>query len=263
MPKVGQYIPGDSVIHNLDPRIKITLTFLTAVIVFFLQTFPAYGFLYSVIFFVIYKTGVPIKKFLSTLKGLFAILILTIFFNLFSNRSGEVLWSFKALKITDESAKYALKMFLRLVILVVSSSIMTMTTQPMDLTAGLESLFSPFKKFGMPVGEFAVMIAISLRFVPILQTEAERIYKAQISRGADFESGSFIERGKKLLLLLIPLFTGALSRADDLSVAMESRCFEPGKERTKRCPLKFSSKDYMSLIIGFLFLAGLLVLEKI
>lgn len=263
MPKVGQYIPGDSFVHNLDPRIKIILTFFTTVLIFFLQNFWAYGIMYFAVFLVIFNTGVPIGKFFGILKGLILILILTVVFNIFSNRDGRILWSLGNLKITDESLKYAVKMFLRLVILVISSSIMTMTTQPMDLTAGLESLFSPLKRFGMPVGEFAIMISISLRFVPILQMEAERIYKAQLSRGADFENGNLIERAKKLLPLLIPLFTGALARADELSVAMESRCFEPGRERSKRCPLKFKRKDILALTTGFIFIAVLFIGERI
>lgn len=263
MPKIGQYIPGESFIHRLDPRIKIIATFLITVFAFLYSSWLSYIVLYLGIFIVILKTNVKFSNFLRTLRGIVFLLSITFFFNLFWSFDGEVIWSFWLLRITDKSLVHAVRMFLRLIIIVIASSIMTMTTQPMDLTQGLESLFSPLKKIGVPVGEMATMISIALRFVPILMTEAERIYKAQLSRGADFESGSLIERAKKLLPILVPLFAGALNRAEELSVAMESRCYVPGAKRTKRCPLKYRASDIFFISANIIILAGLFIWEKI
>lgn len=261
MPKIGQYIPRNSSIHSKDPRTKILVTLFFTVSIFFYSSFISYAIIFFAVFIIILKTGVPFGNFLNTIKGVVSILLLTVFFNLFWSKGGNIIWSLGIFKITDESLSYAVKMLLRLVLLVISSSIMTMTTSPMDLTAGIEAIFSPLKKFKLPIGEMATMISIALRFVPILLDEAERIYKAQASRGANFNSGNLIERAKKLLPILIPLFSAAISRADELSVAMESRCYSPGSSRTKRCPLCYKSADIIFIFGSVLFLAGLFLAE--
>ena len=256
---LGQYYPGKSVLHRLDPRTKFigTLAFLISVFVF--HTFL--GYLVATIFLaaMIKLSTVPVKFIFKGLKAIVIILMITVFFNMLLT-PGEVLWKFGILKITKEGVSLAVKMAIRLIYLVIGSSVMTLTTTPNQLTDGLERLLRPLNKIHVPVHEISMMMSIALRFIPILLEETDKIMKAQMARGADFESGNFIQRAKNMVPLLVPLFISAFRRANDLAMAMEARCYHGGAGRTQMKPLKYASGDwiafgilvlYMGIAIGF------------
>ncbi|HIY18993.1 MAG TPA: energy-coupling factor transporter transmembrane protein EcfT [Candidatus Blautia avistercoris] len=256
---IGQYYPGKSVLHRLDPRTKFigTLAFLISVFVF--HTFL--GYLVATIFLaaMIKLSTVPVKFIFKGLKAIVIILMITVFFNMLLT-PGEVLWKFGILKITKEGVSLAVKMAIRLIYLVIGSSVMTLTTTPNQLTDGLERLLRPLNKIHVPVHEISMMMSIALRFIPILLEETDKIMKAQMARGADFESGNFIQRAKNMVPLLVPLFISAFRRANDLAMAMEARCYHGGAGRTQMKPLKYASGDwiafgilvlYMGIAIGF------------
>ena len=256
---IGQYYPGKSVLHRLDPRTKFigTLAFLISVFVF--HTFL--GYLVATIFLaaMIKLSTVPVKFIFKGLKAIVIILMITVFFNMLLT-PGEVLWKFGILKITKEGVSLAVKMAIRLIYLVIGSSVMTLTTTPNQLTDGLERLLRALNKMHVPVHEISMMMSIALRFIPILLEETDKIMKAQMARGADFESGNFIQRAKNMVPLLVPLFISAFRRANDLAMAMEARCYHGGAGRTQMKPLKYASGDwiafgilvlYMGIAIGF------------
>ncbi len=256
---IGQYYPGKSVLHRLDPRTKFigTLAFLISVFVF--HTFL--GYLVATVFLaaMIKLSTVPVKFIFKGLKAIVIILMITVFFNMLLT-PGEVLWKFGILKITKEGVSLAVKMAIRLIYLVIGSSVMTLTTTPNQLTDGLERLLRPLNKIHVPVHEISMMMSIALRFIPILLEETDKIMKAQMARGADFESGNFIQRAKNMVPLLVPLFISAFRRANDLAMAMEARCYHGGAGRTQMKPLKYASGDwiafgilvlYMGIAIGF------------
>ena len=256
---IGQYYPGKSVLHRSDPRTKFigTLAFLISVFVF--HTFL--GYLVATIFLaaMIKLSTVPVKFIFKGLKAIVIILMITVFFNMLLT-PGEVLWKFGILKITKEGVSLAVKMAIRLIYLVIGSSVMTLTTTPNQLTDGLERLLRPLNKIHVPVHEISMMMSIALRFIPILLEETDKIMKAQMARGADFESGNFIQRAKNMVPLLVPLFISAFRRANDLAMAMEARCYHGGAGRTQMKPLKYASGDwiafgilvlYMGIAIGF------------
>ena len=197
---------------------------------------------------------VPVKFMLKGLKPLFIILLITVAFNLFLV-PGEVIWSFGFLKLTREGIAQAIKIGIRLIYLVIGSSIMTLTTTPNQLTDGLERILHPLNKIHVPVHEISMMMSIALRFIPILLEETDKIMKAQIARGADFESGNLIQKAKGLIPLLVPLFISAFRRADDLAMAMEARCYHGGDDRTQMKPLVYKSRDYVAYGIAVVYLA--------
>ena len=250
---LGQYYPANSILHKMDPRTKLvgTIAFLVSVFVF--NSIP--GYLVATIFLVtmIKMSKVPIKFMLKGMKAIFMILLFTVAFNIFLT-PGEVLWRLGFLKITKEGLILAGKMAIRLTYLVIGSSVMTLTTTPNQLTDGLERLLRPLNKIHVPVHEIAMMMSIALRFIPILLEETDKIMKAQIARGADFENGNIIQKAKAMVPLLVPLFISAFRRANDLAMAMESRCYHGGDDRTQMKPLKYSSIDR----VGYIVLAGYL-----
>ncbi|MDO4274303.1 MAG: energy-coupling factor transporter transmembrane component T [Eubacteriales bacterium] len=251
---LGQYYPADSVLHKLDPRTKFLGTFVFIVSVFLFHTIPGYGVATLFLAAMIFLSKVPVKFMFKGLKAILVILMVTVVFNILLT-PGEILWKWGFLKVTKEGLVLAGKMAIRLTYLVIGSSIMTLTTTPNQLTDGLERLLRPLNKIHVPVHEIAMMMSIALRFIPILLEETDKIMKAQIARGADFETGNLIQKAKNMVPLLVPLFISAFRRANDLAMAMEARCYHGGDDRTQMKPLKYSPRDYMAYVLLAVYLA--------
>ena len=242
---IGQYYPADSLIHKLDPRTKLVGTILFIVSIFLFHTFPGYAVAAVFLIGMIRLSKVPVKFIFKGLKTIFMLLLITIIFNMILT-PGEVLWKLGFIKVTKEGLVLAGTMALRLIFLVIGSSIMTLTTTPNQLTDGLERLLRPLNKIHVPVHDIAMMMSIALRFFPILLEETDKIMKAQIARGADFENGNLIQKAKNMVPLLVPLFISAFRRANDLAMAMEARCYRGGEGRTKMKPLIYHKRDYIA-----------------
>lgn len=251
---LGQYYPAKSVLHRLDPRTKFVGTLMFVISLFLFHTFLGYGVATFFLAAMIVLSKVPASFMFRGLKTIFVILLITVGFNVFLT-PGHILWQWGFLKITYEGLAQAAKMSIRLVYLVVGSSIMTLTTTPNQLTDGLERLLSPLRRVGVPVHEIAMMMSIALRFIPILMEETDKIMKAQIARGADFETGNIFQKAKGLVPLLVPLFISAFRRADDLAMAMEARCYHGGEGRTQMKPLCYKGRDYVAYGIALIYLA--------
>ncbi len=252
---LGQYFPGNSFIHRLDPRTKILCIIAYIVIVFCINSFAGYGAMLVFTLVCIFSSKIPFKYVIKGVKPILIFAVITALFNLFLT-NGEILWKWNFLKITREGVNMAVFMILRLLFLVLGTSLLTLTTSPIALTDGIEHLLSPFKKIGVPAHELAMMMTIALRFVPTLLEETEKIIKAQTARGADFESGNIIRRAKAMIPILIPLFVSAFRRADELAVAMECRCYHGGENRTRLRALKMGLTD----LFGWLAIALLTAL---
>ena len=221
---LGQYYPADSPIHRLDPRVKITATLLFIIELFIVDNFIGFAICAAVLGIVIAVSTVPLKFIMRGMKPILFILFFTFALNIFMVR-GEVIWELGFLHITKEGIKIAVFMAVRLVLLITGSSMLTLTTKPLNLTDGMERMLSPFAKLGFPAHEIAMMMTIALRFIPTLLEETDKIMKAQQARGADFESGNIIRRAKALIPVLVPLFVSAFRIAQDLAMAMEARYF--------------------------------------
>jgi len=256
---IGQYYQTESVIHKLDPRVKIGGTLIYIISLFLFEN--VWGYLLAALFLglVIKLSHVPFRFMVRGMRAILFLLLLTLVFNLFLT-PGEALITFWKLKITKEGVIMAVRMALRLSFLIIGSSIMTLTTTPNNLTDGMEKMMGPLKIFKVPVHEVAMMMSIALRFIPILMEETDKIMKAQIARGADFESGGLIKRAKSLVPLLVPLFISAFRRANDLAMAMEARCYRGGEGRTKMKPLVYKRRDYLAYLVIVGYLAGKIVL---
>ena len=249
---IGQYYQTDSTVHRLDPRVKLLGTLLF-IIALFLYKNPA-GYALGLVFLltVIKLSHVPLRFITKGLKGIMIVLIFTVLINLFLT-PGTALVSFWKLTITYEGIGVALTMLFRLTMLIMGSSIVTLTTTPNNLTDGLEKGLGFLKIFRVPVGDVAMMMSIALRFIPILMEETDRIMKAQLARGADFESGNIVKKAKALVPVLVPLFVSAFRRAGDLAMAMEARCYRGGDGRTKMKPLVYKKRDAIAYIVLFSF----------
>ncbi|MGM0421172.1 MAG: energy-coupling factor transporter transmembrane component T family protein [Bacillota bacterium] len=245
---IGQYIPGDSFIHQLDPRIKIIITIIMITVLFLVETFTGFGFFLLFIIFVMAVSRLPVKRVLRGLKPIFFLIIITLFLHMFLTRGGDVLWEWSFLRIEEEGLFTGLFMVGRILLLIMFTSLLTLTTSPLQLTDGIEYILKPLTRFGVPAGELAMMMTIALRFIPTLMEEAEKIMKAQKARGADFESGNIIQRAKSLVPLLVPLFISAFRRADELALAMESRCYQGGTDRTRLNELELKRSDIAALV---------------
>lgn len=246
---LGQYYPAKSTIHKLDPRVKLVTTILFIVSLFLATGIVGYAIASLFLAMVIRMSRVPFSYMTKGLKAIIMILMLTVIFNLFLIDGDFVLWRFGFLRITDKGLKTAVFMAVRLIYLILGSSIMTLTTTPNDLTDGLEKLLGPLKKLHVPVHEIAMMMSIALRFIPILLEETDKIMKAQIARGADFETGNLLQKAKAMVPLLVPLFISAFRRANDLAMAMEARCYHGGDGRTKMKPLHYESRDRIAYAV--------------
>ena len=256
---LGQYYPADSVLHKLHSRTKLIGTVAFIVSLFLFKNWPGYAAATAFLAAVIVLSRVPFRYMIKGLKAIIILLLITVIFNMFIV-PGEVLWDFGLVKVTREGLSQAGFMAVRLIYLIIGSSIMTLTTTPNDLTDGLERVLGPLKLFRVPVHEIAMMMSIALRFIPILLEETDKIMKAQMARGADFENGNLIQRARNMVPLLVPLFISAFRRASDLAMAMEARCYRGGEGRTKMKPLLYEKRDYLAyaLLIGYLVLVWLI-----
>ncbi len=251
---LGQYYPTDSVIHKLDPRVKLAGTLVFIISLFAFGTIEAYVVATIFLAAVIKTSQVPFKFMIKGLRAIIMLLMITVIFNLFLVQ-GTVVVKFWVFQITVEGIKTAVSMAIRLIYLIIGSSVMTLTTTPNDLTDGMEKALSPLKKVRVPVHEIAMMMSIALRFIPILMEETDKIMKAQQARGADFESGNLIQKAKNMVPLLVPLFISAFRRANALAMAMEARGYHGGEGRTKMRPLVYKGRDKA----GYLVLLGYFV----
>lgn len=252
---LGQYYQTESVIHRLDPRVKLAGTLLFIVSLFFFKNFIGYLIAAGFLLLVIRLSHVPLRFMVKGMRAVLFLLLLTVVFNLFLT-PGEPLVTLWKLTITKEGLWTAVTMAVRLSLLVVGSSVMTLTTTPNNLTDGMEKGLRPLKVFRIPVHEVAMMMSIALRFIPILMEETDKIMKAQIARGADFESGNIIRRARALVPLLVPLFISAFRRANDLAMAMEARCYRGGDGRTKMKPLVYQKRDRIAYLCILIYLTA-------
>ncbi|MGF6376777.1 energy-coupling factor transport system permease protein [Clostridiales Family XIII bacterium PM5-7] len=251
---LGQYYSGESAIHRLDPRIKIIGTILFIVELFIVDSFIGFGICAVVLGAIVAASKVPVGFILRGLKPILLIIMFTFCLNIFMVE-GRILWKWGFLQITEEGLYMAFFMALRLVLLLIGSSLLTLTTKPISLTDGIERLLRPFSYLGMPTHEIAMMMSIALRFIPTLLEETDKIMKAQQARGADFESGNILNRAKSLIPILVPLFVSAFRIAQDLAMAMEARCYRGGTGRTRMHAMKMGKADYFATVGMALFLA--------
>ena len=252
---IGQYYPADSILHKLDPRVKFLGTLVFIVSLFLIKGLAGYAFVTVVLVTLVKLSKVPFGMMLKGMKAIIFILIITVFFNMLFT-PGEAIFTVWRLTITKEGVFQALRMAVRLSYLIIGSSIMTLTTTPNQLTDAMENLFSPLKVIKVPVHEISMMMSIALRFIPILMEETDKIMKAQIARGADFESGNLIKRVTNMIPLLVPLFVSAFQRANDLAMAMEARCYHGGEGRTQMKPLRYEKCDFVAYILMLTFAAA-------
>lgn len=259
---IGQYYPANSVVHQLDPRVKLMGTIVFLISLFLFDSFA--GYIAATLFLgcAIKLSKVPLKFMLKGLKAIFMLLAISVLFNLFLT-DGEVLIQVWKIKITREGVRMAVFMAIRLVYLILGSSLMTLTTTPNDLTDGMEKALAPLRKFRVPVHEISMMMAIALRFIPILLEETDKIIKAQQARGADFESGNLIQRAKSMIPILVPLFISAFRRANDLAMAMEARCYRGGEGRTKMKPLRYKKRDFVTYGVYVVYLFSVIAVNYV
>lgn len=250
---IGQHYPVDSFVHRLDPRSKILGAFFMIIALFFITPLWGYSIAFMVLSLVIFASKVPIKFILKGLKPILFFIVFAVAINMFLT-PGKIVWSFGFLEVTEEGISRATMTFFRFVFLIITSSMVTLTTSPMALTDGIEKLLDPLKKVKFPAHELAMMMTIALRFIPTLIEEADKIMKAQMARGADFETGNLFIRAKSMIPLLVPLFISAFRRADELAMAMEARCYRGGVGRTRLKVLKFQSKDAICLLLLFMYM---------
>lgn len=253
---IGQYFPGSSPLHKADPRTKIIISFIFVVALILINTLPGFAMYTLFTLSAIIISNVPLKYTLKGLKPILFVIIFAAILNIFFNSNGKKLFKYGFIYITDQGLHSALIMIFRITLLVVGVSLLTLTTTPIMLTDGIEKLMKPLNRIGLPVHEIAMMMTIALRFIPTLLEETEKIMKAQAARGADFDTGNIIQRAKSFIPVLVPLFVSAFRRADELAIAMESRCYRGSVGRTRMKELKYGSIDglIMAVVIIFVFL---------
>ncbi len=259
---LGQYFPGNSVVHRLDPRTKLIMLLVYIIALFCAVSWVSYGVLFLTLALTVYISRIPFKSVVRGLKPLLFILIFTGVLNLFFTAGETVLVHFWKITITLEGVERAFFMVVRIMMLVTGTFLLTYTTSPISLTDGLEQLLGPLKKIRVPVHELSMMMCIALRFIPTLIEETDKIMSAQKARGADFETGSIKQRVKAMIPILVPLFISAFRRADELATAMECRCYHGGEGRTKMKLLHYCRADYFSFLSGALLLAVIFVLRR-
>ena len=259
---LGQYFPGESFVHRLDPRTKLLATIALIAIVFVSKGFAGFIAIAAFVLLTAISTGVHLKFLFKGLKPIFFIIVFTFILNLFFQQTGDVLVELGFLKITTGGLTTAGFMAARLILLVISSQLLTLTTSPIALTDGLETLLRPLSKIGFPAHEIAMMMSIALRFIPTLMDEADKIMKAQKARGANFETGNLLQRAKAMIPLLVPLFVGAFRRADELALAMDARCYHGGAGRTRMNQLKYGARDLVAALAVAALLAAVILLNR-
>ena len=257
---LGQYYPAGSILHKLDPRVKLVGTMIFLIAVFSYRGIPGLVCITVCLAALIKLSKVPFSYMVKGLRAIVVLLALTCVFNLFLT-PGEVVFSFWKITITKEGINLSFRMVLRLIYLILGTSLMTLTTTPNQLTDGLEQGLKPLNRIHVPVHELAMMMSIALRFIPILIEETDKIMKAQTARGASFDEGGLIQKAKSMVPLLVPLFISAFRRANDLALAMEARCYHGGEGRTKLHPLRYQTRDYVAYVLMLVFLAGVVTLR--
>lgn len=257
----GQYYPSNSFVHKCDPRMKILFLIVYIVAIFLSQNFYALGACAALFVVIACFSGIPLRSLLRSVKGILFLLLFMTVLNLFLYKGETVLWEWKFILITKEAVYYTIFLAVRLFLLVLGSSVLTLTTTPVSLADGIESLLSPLKILRFPVHELALIMSIALRFIPILTDETARIMNAQKARGADFETGGLAKRVKAIVPTLIPLLISAFRRADELGDAMDARCYSGSKVRTKYKKLTFSWRDFLALFVGAVLLTGIILLR--
>ena len=260
---IGQYFPGNSLIHRLDPRFKIIITLIFIVMLFIGDSVwcLVLGAVFTVM--AVLMSKIPVKMFAKSIKPLLPFLLITALLNLFFVSSGEVCWQWKFIKITTGGINISLFMIVRIVLLISGSSLLTYTTSPITLTDAIERLLSPLKKLKFPVHELAMMMSIALRFIPTLIEETDRIMAAQKARGAELDSGKLMARVKNMISIMIPLFVSAFRRADELASAMECRCYNGGEGRTRLRQLKAAPRDFAALAVTVIFLGVIIAADRL
>lgn len=257
---IGQYFPGDSFLHRMDPRAKIIATMIFIIAIFLAETTLAYTVVGVFTLFTVALSRLPMRLVWNSVKPLWIIIVFTMAVHVFTT-PGTMIWQYGFLHISEEGVRMGSYMAARLVFLIIFSSLLTYTTSPIRLTDGIEHLLNPFRRIGVPAHELAMMMTIALRFIPTLLEETDRIMKAQASRGADFTTGSLVKRAKNMVPLLVPLFISAFRRADELAVAMEARCYRGGENRTRMKELTVTSYDYIGIAGVLVITVVLLVLR--
>ncbi|WP_096202106.1 energy-coupling factor transporter transmembrane component T family protein [Bacillus sp. FJAT-45350] len=258
---IGQYVPAKSILHETDARAKLAAIFLLVIIIFFANNWLAYSVLVTFALLIVLLSKVPLRFIYKGMKPIFLLVIITFLLHLFLNKDGALLYQFGIFAIYEGGVTQGAYISIRLLVLVMITSLLTLTTSPIDLTDGLEYILSPFKRFGLPAHELALMMSIALRFIPTILMETEKILKAQMARGVDFTSGPIKDRIKAVIPLLIPLFISSFKRAEDLALAMESRGYRGGEGRTKYRVLKWTTRDTMVVAITIVFGIGLYLLR--
>ncbi len=257
----GQYYPGASPVHRLDPRTKLLIAIVYIVAIFLSSTYWAYLTCFLFLLVAIIVSQVPLKSILKSVKAILFVVLVTVLINVFFHDEGKVLFSWWKITITDDGLIFASKMAMRLVFLVISTSLVTLTTTPVSLTDGMESLLRPLKVIRFPVHDMAVIMSIALRFIPSFTEEIDKIMMAQKARGASFDHGNIFKRARSLLPVLIPLFVSAFRRADELALAMDARCYNATEKRTKMKVLKFRLSDLVAFLFSAVFLAVIIMLK--
>ena len=260
---IGQYYPANSVLHKLDPRVKLFATVIYIVALFSFKGILGLALITGFLYAVIKLSKVPFKFMVKGLKAIVVLVVITSVFNLFATPGDIVFWKWGSLQITDTGIINSVLMTIRLVYLIIGTSLMTLTTTPNQLTDGLETALKPLNKINVPVHSIAMMMSIALRFIPILLEETDKIMKAQIARGADLESGNIIQKAKAMIPILVPLFVSAFRRANDLAMAMEARCYRGGDGRTKMKPLVYEARDRVAYLVVVLFLVAVIVAARV
>ncbi len=259
---IGQFFPGDSYLYHLDPRTKLILTVAMIVLVFIAKSFIGFAMVFLFVLWCAFSTKVGLRYMLKGLKPLMFIIGMTFLLNLFLLRDGEDLLRVGFIRITSGGVHMAVFMAVRLILLVLCSQVLTLTTSPIALTDAMESLMRPLSRIGFPAHEISMMMSIALRFIPTLMEEADKIRRAQMARGADFESGKLIARAKAMIPLLVPLFVSAFRRADELAMAMEARCYRGGAGRTKMKQLKYGWRDGVAFGAVAAMIAAMILLNR-
>lgn len=259
---IGQYFPGDSFIHRLDPRLKLYSVLLFIISIFFIDNFLVYIPVIFLVISTILIAKLPLKMILKSLKSVMFIVLMTVVLNIFLT-PGEIIFKFWIFTITKEGISISIFMAVRIALLIMGTSVLTLTTSPIALADGLEYSMKPLEKLKFPSHAIAMMMTIALRFIPTILEEMEKIMKAQTSRGADFESGNLLKRAKNLVPLLVPLFINSFRRADELAIAMEARCYRGGEGRTKMNALKYKTRDYISMFFVTVYFICIVVVKYI
>lgn len=260
---IGQYYPADSLMHRMDPRVKLFGTMFFLIAVFSFRGIVGFALVTLFLAGMVRLSKVPFSYMVKGLRAIAVLMAMTAFFHIFLTNSPNVIWEWKWLHITEEGVQAAVKMMVRLIYLILGTSIMTLTTTPNELTDGLEKALKPLQAFHVPVHEIAMMMAIALRFIPILIEETDKVMRAQMARGADFESGNLVRRAKAMAPLLVPLFVAAFRRANDLAMAMEARCYRGGAGRTKMKPLTYAKRDYVGYLLVVAFFVAVIMLRRV